>query len=97
MNNELLFKVGDVLQACRFAIKTPARNREEAHCLKRGSILRVERKHQFKRIEVRSGAVWLTGTPARGDVLLRAGEIYNMHGAWPYIAEVIETAEVSLA
>ena len=70
--------------------------RMETCQLKRHHVIRLERNQQFKKIEVRSGVLWLTGTPADGDVLLGQGQTFEFQNKWPYVIEAIEAAEISL-
>jgi hypothetical protein len=41
-------------------------------------------------MEVYSGIVWLTGDPADGDVLLRAGDSCELKGRWVYVAQAMD-------
>ena len=64
--------------------------------LKRGEVIRLEKKSGVKNIAIRNGGVWLTGTPADGDVLLQQGEQFTLRNDWPYIIEALEPAELLL-
>ena len=45
-------------------------------------------------IEVRRGLIWLTGTPAQADILLREGDQFWFSGGWPFIIEALDESEV---
>jgi hypothetical protein len=47
-------------------------------------------------VRVVSGTVWLTGTPAQGDVLLQAGERFCLKRHFPFVAEALEKVEMVL-
>jgi hypothetical protein len=76
--------------------KRTSRARTEILHLERHQVLRLERTRQFKKLELRSGIVWLTSTPANGDVILQQSQTFEFQNAWPYVIEAIETAEISL-
>jgi hypothetical protein len=65
--------------------------------LARDEVIRLERRSGIKRIEIKTGVVWLTGTPASGDVLLRAGDVFECQKNWPYVLEALELSEFSCA
>ena len=65
-------------------------------CLSRHAILRLEKSSGVKALEIKSGAVWLTGTPANGDLFLRKGERFETGTGWPYLIEALEPAEIIL-
>ena len=99
MKNELLsalFEPPFAAAAFRSVSKRALCARAETCHLKRHHLIRLERKQQFKKIEVTSGVLWLTGTPADGDLILGQGETFEFQSGWPYIIEAIETAEISL-
>src|ERR1041385_7187882 len=50
--------------------------------LKRGEVMRLEKNSRVKNIEAKNGIVWLTATPADGDILLRAGELFELQNNW---------------
>jgi len=45
-------------------------------------------------IQVCQGAVWLTGTPAKADVILRAGENFELKDNCPYVVEALTEAKI---
>ena len=58
-------------------------------------VIRLERRSRIKRIEIKTGVVWLTSTPANGDVFLRAGDVFECQKDWPYILQALEPSEFS--
>ena len=64
--------------------------------LKHGAVLRLEKSSGIQTIEIKSGTVWLTGTPANGDLLLRKDARFQAGTDWPYIIQALESAEIAL-
>jgi hypothetical protein len=64
--------------------------------LPREKVIRLEMKSGVKSVEAKSGMVWLTGTPANGDVLLSPGERFELRDNWPFVIQALEPAELSL-
>jgi len=64
--------------------------------LKRGAVIRLEKSSGVKSIEISSGTVWLTGTPAVDDVLLTEGGRFETAGAWPYVIQALESGGIVL-
>ena len=64
--------------------------------LRANKVIRLTRESRVKHLEVRRGAVWLTGTPAQGDVLLRDGERFVMQENWPFVVQAIGNAQIVL-
>ena len=64
--------------------------------LPRRKVLRIDRRDGIRRIQVRDGVVWLTGSPGREDVLVRSGEEYRLPAAWPFVLEALSDARVEL-
>lgn len=60
------------------------------------AVLRIDRNSPVREIRVLTGILWMTGTPADGDVILRAGEQRKLDGNAPFIIEALETAELFL-
>ena len=99
MKNELLpslFALPSDAAEFRSAAKRTARARTETLHLERHRVIRLEKEQQFKKVKVKSGVLWLTGTPATGDVLLRQDETFEFQNGFPYVIEAIEAAEISL-
>ena len=71
---------------------TPARTVR----LKRHAVIRLEKSSGVKGIAIKSGVVWLTGTPAGSDVLLDQGGRFETAEDWPYIIEALEPGEIVL-
>jgi len=76
--------------------KRAAQARTEICHLESHEVIRLERTQQFKKIEVRSGVVWLTSTPANGDVILEPSQTFEFQNDWPYVIEAIEPAQILL-
>jgi len=64
--------------------------------LKRDAVIRLEEKSGAKAIEIKSGTVWLTSTPANGDVLLHTGACFETAASWPYVIQAMEPTEILL-
>jgi Protein of unknown function (DUF2917) len=47
-------------------------------------------------LKVREGIVWLTGTPAVGDVILRIGDRFVLDERWPFVVQAMEDAVIDL-
>jgi hypothetical protein len=84
------------------ALDSPESVRTETPSLRSGfrvvardEVIRLERRSGIKRIEIKTGVVWLTGTPASGDVLLSAGDVFECQKSWPYILQALEHSEFS--
>jgi hypothetical protein len=65
--------------------------------LAQDQVIRLERRSGIKRIEIKAGIVWLTSTPADGDVFLKAGDVFECQKSWPYILQALEPSELSCA
>ena len=48
-------------------------------------------------LHVRQGVVWLTGTPACGDIILRGGDRFELGSQWPFLIQALEDAEIELS
>jgi hypothetical protein len=77
-------------------VASSLRARIETISLNRGEVIRLEKNCGVKNIATKSGIVWLTGTPASGDVLLQNGEQFELQNQWPYVIEALEEAELLL-
>lgn len=65
--------------------------------LTRGQVHRLEPADGVREIHVLDGAIWLTTTPADGDVLLRATDRFAPPtAAWPIVFEALQDASVLL-
>lgn len=58
--------------------------------LRQAEICNLTKGRGASRMEVYSGIVWLTGDPADGDVLLRAGDSFELKGSWVYVAQAMD-------
>lgn len=59
-------------------------------------VIRLEKHLKVKTVTVHRGVVWLTSTPAKGDVLLRPGDRFELQDNWPYVIQALESAELAL-
>jgi hypothetical protein len=64
--------------------------------LKRGAIIRLKKNSGVSKVITKNGIVWLTGTPADGDVVLPSGEQFEFRNNWPYVLEALEEVELLL-
>jgi hypothetical protein len=76
----------------RVGAPTAVFSREVVH-LPRGMVLSLDQAGGITCLELSSGVVWVTGTPARGDTILRPGEPYEFGDQWPYVIEALVDAE----
>ncbi|HSI11211.1 MAG TPA: DUF2917 domain-containing protein [Chthoniobacter sp.] len=65
--------------------------------LARGQVHRLDRADGIREIQVLDGTLWLTATPADGDILLRSGERFALPVAFPVVFEALKDASVLLA
>jgi len=61
-----------------------------ARRLRRDEVARIERHSHVRTVETIRGTIWLTATPARGDVLLGPGDRFHLRGGWPFVLQAIE-------
>jgi hypothetical protein len=64
--------------------------------LRADEVVSFTRHHRGARFDVRSGIVWLTGSPAAGDVILRAGDRFDLGNATPYVVQALGGATLVL-
>ncbi|MEP6672514.1 MAG: hypothetical protein ABJF10_25345 [Chthoniobacter sp.] len=64
--------------------------------LARGEVYRVDRSDGVREIQVLDGVLWLTATPADGDLLLRAADRFSPAASWPIVFEALKDASVRL-
>lgn len=64
--------------------------------MRRDDVIRLEKPSDVGGIQVRQGMIWLTGTPAQGDVVLPAGEQMELPDQWPFVIQALEGAEICL-
>jgi hypothetical protein len=64
-------------------------------CLKRDQVVRLEKSSGIQSIEVKTGVLWLTSTPASGDVILQAGKTFELKDQWPYVIEALQESLLS--
>jgi hypothetical protein len=65
--------------------------------LARGKVRRLDQADGIREIQVLDGVLWLTTTPAEGDILLRSGDRFSLPAAWPVVFEAVKDASVLLA
>lgn len=76
----------------RVSVPATTYSTEMAH-LPRGMVLSLDQSDGVTALELARGAVWITGTPARGDVVLGPGEVYEFGNRWPYVVEALSDSE----
>jgi hypothetical protein len=64
--------------------------------LRRENVIRLEKGSAVNTVEVTRGLVWLTGTPATGDMLLGAGDRLELQHDWPYVIQALANTELTL-
>jgi hypothetical protein len=62
-----------------------------------GRVLRVEAPQRVSRLSVVDGCLWLTTTPADGDVLLRAGDTWHADGQWPVVVQAMRPTVLTVS
>lgn len=67
---------------------------DEAQILDRDAVVVLGAENANRRLWVQQGAVWLTATPATGDVVLVAGDDYWLEGGAPWVLQGLEDAVV---
>ncbi len=61
--------------------------------LPRGQVFTIPRRSGLRAIEILSGTVWLTATPADQDILLHTGDSFQLGPNAPYVLEALSPAE----
>ncbi len=64
--------------------------------LQNRQVVRLRKAKDVSRIHVRQGAVWLTRTPADGDVILRAGDRLDLGHGWPIVVQALQDSHVDV-
>lgn len=64
--------------------------------LRANETLRITPDSGVTCVEVRRGIVWLTGSPAKGDVLLHPGDRFALVRDWPFVVQAMGSAEIIL-
>ena len=96
MKTDLALRPADglhVFRSCPDAVDQPPVSVKTLH-LPRDRAVRLEKASGIKTLEVRSGTIWLTGTPATGDVVLSAGERLELPDQWPFVIQALGNAEL---
>jgi hypothetical protein len=60
-------------------------------------LVRLQERSGRRSVIVRKGIVWLTGTPACGDVILQCGARFEFGDQWPFVLQALEDAEIELS
>jgi hypothetical protein len=94
MNSISTMRVGG-LDSSELARNETSSLRAGMRVLGRDEVMRLERRSGIKRIEIKAGIVWLTSTPAKGDLLLKAGDVFECEKNWPYVLQGLEASEFS--
>lgn len=82
-----------VFRSSAAAVDQPPVSVKTVH-LPRDRAVRLEKTSGIKILEVRSGTVWLTGTPATGDIVLSAGERLELPDQWPFVIQALSSADL---
>lgn len=62
----------------------------ESHTLRPGDVLRLDaRPRTTVTLRVTRGIVWLTTTPAGGDIILREGDRLTLDRDWPVVVQAV--------
>jgi Protein of unknown function (DUF2917). len=64
--------------------------------LRAGDVFTLEETLGWKSVEVVSGEMWLTKTPASEDLLLGAGEEFELGESFPVVIEALGETEIVL-
>jgi hypothetical protein len=61
-----------------------------------GRVLRVDARQRVSRLSVVEGCLWLTTTPAEGDVILGTGDEWHADGRWPVVVQAVGRTAVTV-
>jgi len=64
--------------------------------LARGEVHRIDQADGFSELHVLDGDIWLTTTPADGDIHLREADQFSLSAACPIVIEALKDASVLL-
>ncbi len=64
--------------------------------LARGEVYRLDPREDIREIQVLDGTLWLTTTPAEGDIVLRGGERFSAPAPGLVVIEALKDAAVLL-
>ena len=90
MNTAILSAKAAMLRAL------PSTARTRAVRMANAEVIRLDKKSGVKSIEVIRGIVWLTGTPADGDIILQEDDRFVLSTSWPYVLQALNEAEIVL-
>jgi len=65
--------------------------------LVRNELVHLRKGNHYREVSVRHGIVWLTGTPAGGDVILHCGGRFEFGKQWPFVLQAMEDSEIELS
>jgi hypothetical protein len=91
-------RIAQTLAALIPASATSDRNaRPVSLQLVRGEVHRVDQADGIREIHVLDGTLWLTTTPADGDILLRSGDRFALPVTGRVVFEALQDASILLA
>ncbi len=61
-----------------------------------GKVIRLDRDSQVSGIMVERGTVWVTETPATGDIVVPQGGYLPLRGGWPVVLQALTEGLVVL-
>ena len=64
--------------------------------LQRDDVLRLTHESGCDMVQVVEGTIWITSTPAEGDVLLRPGARFHLNESWPFVLQALSPAIIVL-
>ncbi len=88
--------LSDYYRACGVVATTAATAPVRSVYLRTGELLTLEESQGWKTVEVVSGEMWLTQTPATNDLLLGPTSRFEVGGAFPVVIEALGRAEIVL-
>lgn len=62
--------------------------------LARDGIIRLDRESRVSGIVIEEGSVWITETPANGDVIVSQGGYVRIRGGWPVLVQAMTEAKM---
>lgn len=80
----------------RTALASPSEVGRTLH-LRAAEVVRLNSDAGAQVIKVRRGTVWLTTTPARGDILLRRGDSFELRVPGPLVVQAMSRATIVVA
>jgi len=65
--------------------------------LVRNELVHLRKRNRYREVSVRHGIIWLTGTPACGDVILHCGGRFEFGDQLPFLLQAMEDSEIELS